>query len=187
MNFLFIFSIALALAMDAFAVSIGISLSKGSLTTRQTLRVAFFFGFFQFLMPVLGWFAGKSILVYIHAVDHWIAFFLLGLIGAKMIYESFSQTELKRGTRADSTRGLPLLVLSIATSIDALAVGLSFAMLSVSVIPASVMIGLVAFVMSVIGVKIAPVLGKIVGKGAELAGGLILIAIGVKILVDHMS
>ena len=187
MNFFYIFSIALALAMDAFAVSIGISLSQKKLMVHQTLRLAFSFGLFQFLMPILGWLAGKSILVYIHTVDHWIAFFLLGFIGAKMIYESFSETEFKRGSKTDSTRGLPLLVLSIATSIDALAVGLSFAVLSVSVIPASIIIGLVAFVMSVIGVKIAPVLGKIVGKGAELAGGMVLIAIGIKILVDHMG
>jgi len=187
MNFIYILTIALALAMDAFAVSIGVSLSQKSLSAHQTMRLAFFFGLFQFLMPILGWLAGKSILAYIHAVDHWIAFFLLGFIGAKMIYESFKETEFKRGSKADSTRGLPLLVLSIATSIDALAVGLSFAVLSVSVIPASVLIGLVAFAMSVIGVKIAPVLGKIVGKRAELAGGLVLIAIGVKILVDHMG
>lgn len=186
MNFFYILTIALALAMDAFAVSMGISLTQGSLTSRQTLRVAFFFGFFQFGMPVLGWVAGKSILVYIHAVDHWIAFFLLGLVGAKMIYESFLETELKRGTKADSTRGLPLLVLSIATSIDALAVGLSFAVLSVSVIQASILIGVVAFLLSVIGMKIAPLIGKVIGRWAELAGGLILIAIGIKILIEHL-
>ncbi len=187
MSFFYLFTIALALAMDAFAVSIGISLSQKGLTARQTFRLSFFFGFFQFLMPVLGWWAGKHVLVYIHSLDHWIAFFLLGIIGAKMIYESFQETEIRRGSKVDSTRGFHLLFLSIATSIDALAVGLGFAVLSVSVIPASLMFGLVALVMTIIGVRVAPILGRIVGKGAELAGGIILIGIGIKILVDHLG
>lgn len=187
MNFFYILSIALALAMDAFAVSIGVCLSQEGLTRRQTFRLAFFFGLFQFMMPVLGWLAGKSMIVYIQKIDHWLAFTLLLFIGTKMIYESFQETELRRGAKADSTKGFTLIVLSLATSIDALAVGLSFAVLSVSVIPSSLIIGLVAFVMSVVGVKIAPVLGKAVGKRAELAGGLVLIAIGVKILIDHMG
>jgi len=186
-NFFYLFTIALALAMDAFAVSIGVSLSQKGLSPQQTFRLSFFFGSFQFLMPILGWWAGKRVLIYIHSLDHWIAFSLLGFIGVKMIYESFRETEIKRGSKADSTRGISLLVLSIATSIDALAVGLGFAVLSVSVIPASLLIGLVAFILSIVGVKVAPVLGKIVGKGAELAGGIILIGIGIKILFDHLG
>mgnify|MGYP005622986841 CR=1 FL=1 len=186
MNVYFLFPIALALAMDVFAVSTGVCLSQGGLTGRRTFRMAYFFGLFQFMMTVLGWAAGNSVLVNIQKYDHWVAFLLLFFIGAKMIYESLKESELKQASKEDPTRGFPLLILSFATSIDALAVGLSFALLSVSVIPASLMIGLVAFLMSLVGVKLAPFLGKIAGKWAELSGGLILIAIGIKILFDHM-
>ena len=187
MKLFWIFPIAFALAMDAFAVSIGVSLTQDNLTRRSILRLAFFFGFFQFMMPILGWMAGKSILVYIRAVDHWMAFVLLLLIGIKMIYESMKGQEIARGSRADPTRGFSLFILSIATSIDALAVGLSFAVLETSILSSALIIGVVAFFMSLVGARIGPLLGKVIGKWAELAGGVILIFIGIKILIEHLK
>jgi len=184
MNLFLVFAIALALAMDAFAVSVGISSSLETITKRQTLRLALHFGFFQFMMPLVGWYAAKNILVrYIEPFDHWVAFSLLVIVGGKMIYESF-----KRGKKikADPTKSISLLVLSVATSIDALAVGLSLAALHVAILYPAVVIGLVAFFMTVLGVKIGPFLGRLAGKRAGLLGGLILILIGVKTLLDHL-
>jgi putative Mn2+ efflux pump MntP len=187
MNFLLVLVIALALAMDAFAVSVGISLSLETITKRQTLRLASHFGFFQFMMPLIGWFAAQNILVkYIEPFDHWVAFCLLAIIGAKMIYESFKSGKKIKDTKANPTKGLSLLVLSVATSVDALAVGLSLAALHVAILYPAVVIGLVAFFMTVLGVNIGPFFGRIIGKRAELMGGLILILIGVKTLLDHL-
>lgn len=186
MNFFLVFGVALALAMDAFAVSVGISLSLEGISKRQTFRLAFSFGFFQFMMPIIGWLAGQSILKYIQAVDHWVAFCLLLFIGVKMIYESFRKREKREGVNTDPTKGLSLFTLSIATSIDALAVGLSFAALHESILYPAVVIGFVAFLMTVLGAKLGPPLGQVIGKRAELAGGLILILIGIKILAEHL-
>ena len=188
MNFFLVFGVALALAMDAFAVSVGISLSLEGISRRQMFRLAFHFGFFQFLMPILGWLAGLSVLTYIKAVDHWIAFGLLLFIGARMIYESFKRgKEKKEGNgNVDPTKGFSLFILSIATSIDALAVGLSFAVLHESILYPAVVIGMVAFLMTVMGIKSGPLLGRMIGKRAELLGGLILILVGIKILSDHI-
>ena len=152
MKFFVVIAIALALAMDAFAVSVGISLSLKRLTKRQTLRLAFFFGFFQSMMSLLGWFAARNVIM----------------------------------NMVDPIKGLFLVVLSIATSIDALAVGLSLAALQVAILSTAVVIGFVAFLMTIIGVKIGPLFGQMVGKRAELLGGLILILIGVKILLEHL-
>jgi len=187
MNLFLVFVVALALAMDAFAVSVGISLSHETITKRQTLRLASHFGFFQFMMPLIGWYAAQNIFVkYIEPFDHWIAFGLLVIIGGKMIYESFKRGKKIKNIKADPTKGLSLLLLSVATSIDALAVGLSLAALHVAILYPAVVIGLVAFFMTVLGVKIGPLLGQLVGKRAELLGGLILILIGVKIILDHL-
>jgi putative Mn2+ efflux pump MntP len=187
MNFFLVIAVALALAMDAFAVSVGISLNTETITKRQTLRLASNFGLFQFMMPLIGWYAGQNILVrYIEPFDHWVAFGLLAVIGGKMIYESFKRGKKIKNTKADPTKGLSLLVLSVATSIDALAVGLSLAALHVAILYPAVVIGLVAFFMTVLGVNIGPLFGRIIGKRAELLGGLILILIGVKTLLDHL-
>lgn len=186
MNFFIVLALALALAMDAFAVSVGLSLSLGKMTKSQTFRLSFHFGFFQFIMPVIGWLAGKNLIKYIQAVDHWVAFGLLLIIGGKMIYESFAQAERLEMRKSDPTKGFSLMLLSVATSIDALAVGVSLAALHFSIVYPAVIIGMVAFSMSVVGVKIGPLIGIIMGKRAELLGGLILVLIGAKILSDHL-
>jgi len=184
-NFFFVLSVALALSMDAFAVSIGLSLAPSGLTRSQTFRLAFYFGLFQFVMPVLGWAAGRSIIRLIESYDHWVAAGLLVFVGGKMIIESFHKEEhLERKTR-DVTKGLSLLVLSLATSLDALAVGLSFAALRVPIVYPAAIIGVVCFTITAIGTKVGPVLGKLAGKWAEMAGGAVLILIAVKILLDH--
>lgn len=186
MNFLLVIGIALALAMDAFAVSLGISTALEGITKRQTLRVAFHFGFFQFMMPILGWSAGQSIQKHIEAFDHWVAFGLLLVIGARMIYESFRVEKKVKKPDSDPTKGLTLLVLSVATSIDALAVGLSLALIGVGIIYPAAVIGLVAFSLTVIGVKLGKAMGKLVRKRGEMIGGIILIFVGVAILLEHL-
>lgn len=186
MSFFLILAIAFSLAMDAFAVSMGLCLSLGKMTRSQTFRVSFHFGFFQLMMPVVGWVAGKNILKSIQAYDHWVAFGLLSIIGAKMIYESFGRGDGRRMRSSDPTRGFSLLMLSVATSIDALVVGLSLAALRISIAYPAAIIGLVAFSMTIIGIKIGPLLGIIVGKRAEFLGGMILVLIGVKILFEHL-
>ena len=185
MSLLLLLATALGLAMDAFAVSIGVSLAQSRLKPGQVLRMAFFFGLFQAGMPVLGWLAGRGVVGLIQEMDHWVAFGLLVLIGGRMIGESFAKgREGKQG--ADRTRGWMLLVLSVATSIDAFAVGLSLGALDVLIwLPAAV-IGAVAFFMTGLGASLGPLLGRVAGRRAELAGGLLLIGIGVKILVDHL-
>ncbi len=186
MNILVLFGIALALAMDAFAVATGLGLSLHPVTSAQTYRLAFHFGLFQFLMPVAGWAAGGRLIKIIGPYDHWVAFGLLLAVGGKMMIESSRRDGDGRLERSDPTRGVPLLVLSVATSLDALAVGLSLAALSVAIFYPAAVIGLVAFVMTVVGMRLGPVLGKIIGRRAELLGGLILILIGIKILADHL-
>jgi putative Mn2+ efflux pump MntP len=184
MNILSIFIIAVALGMDAFSVAIGIGAGSRKLDLRPVFRLSFHFGMFQFLMPIIGWAAGRSIASYIGGYDHWLAFGLLAFVGLKMIKESFA-TE-KEGVMLDATRGWTLIILSIATSIDALAVGLSFAFLNIGIYGASSVIGIVCFVMTAAGMFFGHRLGRLFGKRAEIAGGLVLIAIGVKILCDHV-
>jgi putative Mn2+ efflux pump MntP len=186
MRFPLILAIALALAMDAFAVSVGLSLSREGLTEKQTSRIAIYFGFFQFMMTVIGWLAGQSVLRYIQAVDHWIAFVLLSFIGGKMIYESFSSQKRLERKDSDPTKGLSLLMLSVATSIDALAVGLSLAFIHVNILYPAAVIGAVTFLLTIAGVKTSGLLGQWLGKRAGLLGGLILILIGIKILYEHL-
>ena len=185
MNFILILGIALALAMDAFAVAVGISLGLKKIDRGQIFRLSFHFGLFQLMMPIIGWLAGRSLIKYIQLYDHWIAFGLLSIIAIKMIYDSFRHQEKKESNRPDPTKGLSLIILSVATSIDALAVGISLAAIQVAIIYPAVVIGLVAFLMTVVGLKIGPLLKLIVGKGAEFSGGLILFFIGLKILLEH--
>jgi len=186
MNLFLVFGVAFALAMDAFAVAVGVSLGLEGMTRRQAFRLAFHFGFFQFVMPILGWLAGQSVFRYIHAFDHWVAFGLLLFIGGRMAFDSFRSGEKVEKGAADPTKGLSLFILSLATSVDALAVGLSFAALHVKILYPVIVIGIVCFLITLIGTKIGPLIGQLIGKRAELAGGLILIGIGIKILVDHL-
>jgi putative Mn2+ efflux pump MntP len=185
MNVLVVLGMAVALAMDCFAVSLGMSCGPIKLSGRQTFRLAIHFALFQFAMPVIGWLAGENVLGYIGSFDHWIAFGLLAFVGGKMIRESFRAGENNENRPADRTRGLSLVILSVATSIDALAVGLSLAMLRVNIFYPAVIIGVICFVLTVAGSKLGPLVGRIVGKRAELVGGLVLIAIGIKILAGH--
>ena len=176
--------IAVGLAMDAFAVSIACSIALKCPSPRCIFRVAFHFGLFQAFMPVIGWYAAYSAQQYIEAWDHWIAFGLLLIIGGKAIYEALfkSDEEIKK----DPTRGLSLVVFSVATSIDALAVGISLAAINVEIIQPSAIIGIVTFGLSVVGMLIGKKLGMKFGSKIEVLGGLILIGIGIKILISHM-
>jgi putative Mn2+ efflux pump MntP len=184
MSFWYTLALALGLAMDAFAVSVAAGVQIPSLNRWHVARLAVSFGAFQFLMPVIGWLAGRSLSKWLQAFDHWVAFGLLALIGGKMLWESFRPTA---ESCKDPTRGWTLLMLSVATSIDALAVGLSLAFLEVSVWIPSLVIGVVAAVLSALGALFGCRLGQRFGVWAERFGGLVLIAIGVKIVVDHLT
>ncbi len=176
-------AIAFGLAMDAFAVAVASSAALGKVTLRQVARLAFFFGIFQALMPIVGWLAGIGVEEWVSAWDHWVAFALLSAIGVKAIVMSFRGEG--QAPKRDPTRGVTLVVLSLATSMDALAVGFSFAMIEVSVWYPVAVIGLVAAGMTVAGMLLGCRLGARLGRRAELVGGLVLIAIGVKILVNN--
>jgi len=185
MNLVEIIVIAMGLAMDAFAVSIASSVIIGKVSRRQVFRLAFHFGLFQAMMPVLGWLAGRSVQEYIQHWDHWAAFGLLSFIGAKAIYSAL-KNDGADGGNADPSRGLSLVILSVATSIDALAVGLSFAMLRVDIWYPSAIIGVVTAGLSVVGVLLGCRLGLRFGRKMEILGGAVLIVIGIKILLEHM-
>ncbi len=187
MSFLYIIGIAVALAMDALAVSIAVGVAHHPVTGRQTLRLASTFGLFQFVMCTAGWAAGETVVKHIGRYDHWVAFILLLIVGGRMIHEAFEHDEGEEKKRRDPTALGPLLVLGVATSLDSLAVGLSLAALRTSILYPAAVIGVVAFVMTVAGMKLGPALGKVFGRRAELFGGLVLIAIGIKILVDHLG
>ncbi len=174
------------MALDAFTVAVGLSLSRSGLSRSQAFRLSFFFGIFQFVMPLVGFWAGKTILPYIEAIDHWIAFGLLFLVGFKMIYEAFHPRRISDRGEKDPTKGAALILLSVATSLDALAAGLSFAMLDVPILAPAVLIGGVAFVLSFVGAELGRFLGRFVGKAAPALGGIVLILIGIKILSDHI-
>jgi len=185
MTFTAVFMIAVGLGMDAFSVAVGVGASGRKLTYGPVLRLSGAFGIFQFFMPLLGWLAGMTIADLIADFDHWIAFCLLCFVGGKMIWESFHGDGQNSG--ADPTTGLTLLMLAVATSIDALAVGLSFAFLKQQIFYASIVIGLVAVIMTMFGMVFGKNLGKLFGKRAEMIGGLVLIGIGLKILFDHLG
>jgi len=176
--------VAVGLGVDAFSVAIGIGAVNTKKSLSPLLRLAFAFGLFQFVMPLIGWLAGLTVVNIISGFDHWIAFGLLGYVGGKMIKEGFEDADEEEKT--DQTRGWPLLLLSIATSIDALAVGFSFSILKFPIFFPAVIIGIVCFFMTVIGMIFGKVLAKIFGRKVEIFGGIVLIAIGVKILMDHL-
>jgi putative Mn2+ efflux pump MntP len=178
-SWLNLLGISIGLAMDAFAVSIAAGLGLARVTTRHTIRLSFHFGLFQFLMPIIGWLAGRQLSHYIHQYDQWVALGLLSFVGCKMLWEAGAGKESNSG--ADPTRGLMLLTLSLATSIDALAVGVSMALLGVSVWLPSVVIGLITAALSAVGITFGGSLGRRWQRWAEIAGGSVLILIGLKI------
>jgi putative Mn2+ efflux pump MntP len=179
--------VALALAMDAFAVALGLSAGLRGLTPSQSFRLAGFFGFFQFAMPLAGWAAGRSVLPLIQKVDHWLAAGLLCLVAGRMIYGFFRKASSPGDAGSSDPFTLPnLILLSVATSIDALAVGLSLALLEVPILFPALIIGAVAFALSLIGTRLGLVLGRMAGRWAELVGALVLLVIAGKILLDHL-
>ena len=184
MSFWTIGLIAIGLAMDAFAVSLGIGAARSASTVRPAFRIFFHFGLFQAGMTLLGWLVGSSIARLIASFDHWIAFALLAWVGIRMIHSGLKPgEEIHRG---DPTRGAILIMLCVATSLDALAVGLSLAMLRVNILSAASVIGIVAAGLSLLGLLIGNGLGKRFGKSMEILGGLILIGIGLRILYTHL-
>ncbi len=184
MSIIEIFILAFALAMDAFSVSIMAGL-QGYCSRKQVLRMAVAFALFQFFMPIIGWFLALQIHNIIMVYDHWVAFILLAIIGGKMIWESRGDND---APNTDPTKGITLLMLAIATSIDALAVGISFAALDADILSASIIIGLVCFAMTAVGMYLASKLAQnksYISMYANILGGVLLISIGVKILFEH--
>ena len=184
MSLLEIVLIALSLSMDAFAVSVTLGLSVEKPKIKEIMVPGLFFGFFQALMPVIGFLAGIYFANKIQKFDHWIAFVLLGIIGAKMIKESFSKKE--KEADINSFGLIKLLILAVATSIDALAVGITFAFFEVFIIKAAVIIGIITFIVSMIGVKIGNMVGIKFKSKAEFIGGAVLVLLGTKILIEHL-
>lgn len=185
MDLIVLFGIALGLAMDAFAVSIGVSVALGGASRRQTFRLAWHFGLFQALMPIIGWLAGSTVRPLIESWDHWLAFVLLAVVGGRMILEA-RRPKGDQSPITDPTRGWSLVLLSTATSIDALAVGLSFAALGVEVWVPSAIIGVTACLVTVVGTLGGRTLGRRFGDRMAVTGGLMLIGIGSWILVEHV-
>jgi manganese efflux pump family protein len=185
-GFFDILMIAVALAMDAFTVALAVGLhlsARGRVAPRQYFRLSFHFGLFQFLMPIVGWAAGTTVRQYIEAYDHWVALILLSYIGVKMIREA---RRLDEYAREDPTRGTSLIVLSVATSIDALAMGLSLALLGVGIIYPSLVIGVVAAAFTFTGLLLGKRLGVRWRNKIAVLGGMILIGIGIKIVLEHL-
>ncbi len=178
-----ILTIAVGLSMDALAVSVGVAASDRRMAPRARFRLPFHFGLFQCLMPIAGWFLGKEMAAVVSSVAVWLAWLLLTVVGGHMVYAGITESEEAGGYRMDPSRGLALIVLSLATSLDALAVGFSLAMLGVSIWYPAVVIGFVTGTLSLLGLLMGRQLGKRMGKRMEIAGGLLLIAIGVRILL----
>lgn len=182
-NLLTIILIGIGLSMDAFAVGISCGLIKNEIKIKFSLKISSFFGVFQFGMVFLGFLTGKSFINKIKDYDHWLAFLILFLIGLKMIYESFKNTDERKINPEDLKT---LFIFSIATSIDAFAIGISLSLLKISILVPSIIIGLITFILSLISVYLGCVFGKIIRKGTEIIGGLILISVGIKILLEHI-
>lgn len=185
MSYFEILLLAAALSLDAFAVAVASGIRLCAVSGRQTFRMAGAFGFFQFFMPLFGWVLGRQVRGWIEAWDHWLAFGLLCFIGLKMIREAWAGAD-DNAACVDPTMGRHLFILAVATSIDALAVGITFAFLDVSILPAVLFIGLTTFVLSGLGVWIGHGFGAKFQSQAEFFGGLILIGMGIKILVEHL-
>ena len=193
MNFIALIFTAFALSMDAFAVSITKGMTIKNLKKSTALKMALAFGVFQGAMPLLGWVLGISFESYIKSIDHWVAFILLGFIGFNMIKgffddrkeENASELEFSATTDVDDLSNKEIIMLAVATSIDALAVGISFAFLNVSIIPAASIICIITFLVCVVGVFVGNKVGDIFNGYAELVGGVILILIGFNIFNEH--
>ncbi|MGN0416038.1 MAG: manganese efflux pump MntP family protein [Agathobacter sp.] len=186
--FIELFLIGVGLSMDAFAVSVCKGLAMNKVNKKQAVMIGLYFGGFQALMPLIGWFLGVRFQKYITSVDHWIAFGLLVFIGGKMILEAVRDSEVQEIGEKD----LPLdykemFVLAVATSIDALAVGITFAFLDTPIIEAIAIIGCTTFLLSILGVVVGNFFGTRYKKKAEIAGGIILVLIGLKILLEHLG
>ena len=184
MGLIEIILIGISLAMDAFAVSICKGLSMKKINWKNAIIIAVYFGLFQALMPVVGYFLGTAFSSVVESIDHWIAFVLLAIIGGNMIKESTDDEVEKRNDKVDFKT---MIVLAIATSIDALAVGITFAFFKVNLILAVLLIGVITFVLSILGVIIGNKFGDKLQNKAELTGGVILILIGLKILLEHLG
>jgi putative Mn2+ efflux pump MntP len=183
-----ILGVAVALAMDAFAVAIATGVSLKQVSFRQTFRLSWHFGLFQTLMPIIGWRLGASIQSYVQASAHWVAFILLALVGSNMLKEAINDDqEQSKRTDKDSTKGMTMVVLSIATSIDALAVGLSMSMLQVSIIYPAIIIGLVAGAFTIVGLHLGKYIANLswLSMRAKIVGGLVLWLIGLNILREN--
>lgn len=186
MGFFEIFMIGVGLSMDAFAASVCKGLNMRRMNIKNMLVIGLFFGGFQALMPAVGWVLGKQFENYITSVDHWVAFALLVFIGGKMIYDVFEDKgEDDYGEKTDRVDVKEIFTLAIATSIDALAVGISFAFLQVDIVKAASVIGITTFLLSAVGVAVGNIFGAKYEKKATLAGGIILVLIGLKILLEH--
>ncbi|MCD7731340.1 MAG: manganese efflux pump MntP family protein [Oscillospiraceae bacterium] len=188
MSFYELLLIGIGLSMDAFAVSVCKGLNmRDKINYKHAGLIALFFGGFQAIMPTIGYFLGKSFEQYITSIDHWIAFALLGFIGGKMVVDAIKEWNDEDTAEEDKINIKELFMLAIATSIDALAVGITFAFLQVNIVSAASIIGITTFILSIIGVVIGNKFGSRYKTKAELAGGIILILIGVKILLEHLG
>ena len=187
MAFIELLLIGIGLSMDAFAVAICKGLNMRKINYKHATIIALFFGGFQALMPLVGWALGKQFESYITSIDHWIAFVLLAFIGGNMIRESMNDSDDDKKENLEKLDIKELFMLAIATSIDALAVGITFAFLQVNIIEAIGIIGITTFILSVLAVIIGNKFGNKYGKKAELFGGIVLVLIGVKILLEHLG
>lgn len=176
--------IAAGLAMDASAVSLAAAAAGFAKDGRAVFRLSFHFGLFQFLMPVIGWYSGLAFVSHLKSVDHWVAFTLLAFVGARMIKEGLDGDTEKQ--KKDPSRGMTMVMLAAATSIDALAVGLSIAMLDVNIWVPAFLIGVITTALCYISIQIGSRMGALFGNKMEIIGGSTLIGIGIKILVDHL-
>lgn len=185
MDFLTVFILAIGLSMDSFAVSIGCGLTEQKISFRHAAKISFSLAFFQGILPVAGWYMGSGVKEYVEGIDHWIAFLLLLFLGGKMIIESFKKDD--DNELSDIYSWKHIITLSIATSIDALVVGFSYALASTrNIFGGALIIGAVTFFFAMLGIRIGKDVGSSLGPKVELFGGLILIGIGLKILIQHV-
>ncbi len=184
MPFSEILLISISMAMDAFAVCLAVGALQETQGPRPAFRLSFHFGLFQFIMPIIGWLAGETIEPFIRDYDHWIAFALLALVGGRMIYSALFASEEE--SHSDPTRGWTLVLLSIAVSIDALAIGLSLGVLGVFVWYPAILIGVVTSILSLVGLRVGRIFGKKFDRPVKIIGGLVLMGIGLRILLSHL-
>ncbi len=183
MDLLIILLVALGLSVDSFAVSVANGLAIKNISWVEKLKIAITLSVFQALMPLIGWYAGIEIADYIKEIDHWVAFILLSIIGLKMIYDTLSDDDDKGNETLTNSK---LIAQSIATSIDAFAVGISFALIDINIVMPVIIIGVITFLASIIGLQVGKFMGARFGKFIEIFGGIVLISIGVKILIEHL-